>query len=403
MAIVIAPVVRVCGDGNRASTEGCDDSNLVDGDGCSASCQIEPGYVCPINYIRGTSVCKIPDIALVTVAPASRALSVEEGATVQLTIKRTGIERTCTEKPDRSCTAKDTSAINCGQPLDGDTACPDNTDSCVFTADPNGGTQGSCALTEQAACTASLDDDTDGTACSALLCTYRDATCGQPAEGETSCPDNTDRCVFNDNGSCDNVAASTQADCLALDPPGNWTPNSQGTCAITTQSACTAAMGEDADGSACNALKCAYNHGSLGAGSVRFSTMDGLAKLDYADYTFSFGTINFAENEVEQTITVATLEDTVWDEPDETFGVALSRPVNGLFGESSTTTSVITITNSPDQVCSGWPPEVPHHAINPCSVTEWRMPSSNNCVARGLCPDSQAMLAPHQPSCEFIC
>lgn len=33
---------QACGDGLRASWEGCDDGNAVDGDGCSAICQVEP-------------------------------------------------------------------------------------------------------------------------------------------------------------------------------------------------------------------------------------------------------------------------------------------------------------------------------------------------------------------------
>jgi cysteine-rich repeat protein len=41
----------VCGDGslnNQGSgTETCDDSNTTSGDGCDASCQVEPGYECP--------------------------------------------------------------------------------------------------------------------------------------------------------------------------------------------------------------------------------------------------------------------------------------------------------------------------------------------------------------------
>jgi len=32
----------VCGDGNKEGTEACDDSNSVDGDGCSAGCTLEP-------------------------------------------------------------------------------------------------------------------------------------------------------------------------------------------------------------------------------------------------------------------------------------------------------------------------------------------------------------------------
>ena len=36
-------------------------------------------------------------------------------------------------------------AISCSQPADGETVCPNNPESCFFTADPDGGTQGSCA------------------------------------------------------------------------------------------------------------------------------------------------------------------------------------------------------------------------------------------------------------------
>lgn len=74
--------------------------------------------------------------------------------------------------PPRTCTAKDAAVVTCAQPADGDTVCPDNVDDCVFTADPGGGTQGSCALTDQAACTAALGITVDGVACHALKCTY---------------------------------------------------------------------------------------------------------------------------------------------------------------------------------------------------------------------------------------
>jgi len=35
-----------CGNGVHASTEACDQGNLVNGDGCSSTCQIEPGWTC---------------------------------------------------------------------------------------------------------------------------------------------------------------------------------------------------------------------------------------------------------------------------------------------------------------------------------------------------------------------
>lgn len=36
-----------CGDGQVDADEGCDDDNASGGDGCSAECQIEPGWSCP--------------------------------------------------------------------------------------------------------------------------------------------------------------------------------------------------------------------------------------------------------------------------------------------------------------------------------------------------------------------
>ncbi|MFO0602026.1 MAG: DUF4215 domain-containing protein [Polyangiales bacterium] len=47
--------VLVCGGGLVAGTERCDDGNTTAGDGCSASCEVERGYVC-----RGDrSVCRV--------------------------------------------------------------------------------------------------------------------------------------------------------------------------------------------------------------------------------------------------------------------------------------------------------------------------------------------------------
>lgn len=54
----------LCGDGIWLTTpevtigfaEGCDDGNLVDGDGCNASCDVEAGCEC-MGEPRGTSTC----------------------------------------------------------------------------------------------------------------------------------------------------------------------------------------------------------------------------------------------------------------------------------------------------------------------------------------------------------
>lgn len=37
---------------------GCDDGNLLDGDGCSASCIVEPGYVCSGGTMDGPDFCR---------------------------------------------------------------------------------------------------------------------------------------------------------------------------------------------------------------------------------------------------------------------------------------------------------------------------------------------------------
>lgn len=82
-----------------------------------------------------------------------------------------------------------------------------------------------------------LDANTDGAACSALLCTYTTISCGQPTNGATNCPNNTDTCVFTP------------------DPSGG----SQRSCALTSQSDCDASLLLDAQSDACRALGCTYS------------------------------------------------------------------------------------------------------------------------------------------------
>ncbi|KTG07046.1 hypothetical protein cypCar_00016071 [Cyprinus carpio] len=52
-----------CGDGTLQGTEACDDGNLLDGDGCSKKCQVEPGFKChgrpSLCYVfEGDGVCE---------------------------------------------------------------------------------------------------------------------------------------------------------------------------------------------------------------------------------------------------------------------------------------------------------------------------------------------------------
>ena len=58
-AVVIKPVVYVCGDGVKGTAESCDDGNMEDGDGCSANCAVESGWVCT-SVVNQQSSCSIP-------------------------------------------------------------------------------------------------------------------------------------------------------------------------------------------------------------------------------------------------------------------------------------------------------------------------------------------------------
>ena len=56
-----------CGDGVVSDEEVCDDGDGDDGDGCSARCTIEPGFLCAAGE-NGTSLC-LPVGALVNEDP----------------------------------------------------------------------------------------------------------------------------------------------------------------------------------------------------------------------------------------------------------------------------------------------------------------------------------------------
>merc|ERR1719353_574697 len=43
--------VPLCGNGIRQGQEQCDDGNLVDGDGCSRLCLVEPSFACNLKQV----------------------------------------------------------------------------------------------------------------------------------------------------------------------------------------------------------------------------------------------------------------------------------------------------------------------------------------------------------------
>ncbi len=54
----------ICGSGYIDSGEQCDDGNTVSGDGCSAICQVETGYVCVREPSNCTVVEEGEDVAI---------------------------------------------------------------------------------------------------------------------------------------------------------------------------------------------------------------------------------------------------------------------------------------------------------------------------------------------------
>jgi len=60
-AVVSCSYSGVCGDGfRRHSHEACDDGNDVDGDGCSADCQVEDGWTCTGGGWNSKDTCQYP-------------------------------------------------------------------------------------------------------------------------------------------------------------------------------------------------------------------------------------------------------------------------------------------------------------------------------------------------------
>jgi TonB family protein len=76
------PADPVCGNGAREGGEQCDDGNARDGDGCSASCQIEPkpqkAWVIAPNVLQGL---RISGETAIHPSSATQALMLRDGAT----------------------------------------------------------------------------------------------------------------------------------------------------------------------------------------------------------------------------------------------------------------------------------------------------------------------------------
>eukprot|EP01022_Parablepharisma_sp_SALTPOND_P036471 TRINITY_DN994_c0_g1_i1.p1 TRINITY_DN994_c0_g1~~TRINITY_DN994_c0_g1_i1.p1 ORF type:complete len:617 (+),score=12.97 TRINITY_DN994_c0_g1_i1:1501-3351(+) len=65
---------EICGDGINLGAFECDDGNLLNGDGCSSECRVEPGFACRRN-IGGRSMCypNTPLVARLSIINSNKA------------------------------------------------------------------------------------------------------------------------------------------------------------------------------------------------------------------------------------------------------------------------------------------------------------------------------------------
>jgi fibro-slime domain-containing protein len=92
-----ACVAAQCGDGVVAGSEQCDDGNTVSGDGCSSTCQVEPGWQCPT-----------PDTKCIAKACGDGIIAGNEQCDDGNTTPGDGCSATCTLEPGFACVTRAT-------------------------------------------------------------------------------------------------------------------------------------------------------------------------------------------------------------------------------------------------------------------------------------------------------
>ncbi len=142
-------VAQTCGNGHIEGQEVCDDGNAADADGCSAGCQIETGYACVTNG-TGKSVCTKADVAICGDGRVSSGETCDDGNTLGVD----GCSATCTIETGYVCPTPGTACSKleyCGdgtvQTAKGET-CDD------ANAAPGDGCSGTCKVENGYACPA---------------------------------------------------------------------------------------------------------------------------------------------------------------------------------------------------------------------------------------------------------
>ena len=56
--------VEICGDGKNFGLVNCDDGNLIDDDGCSSDCEIEPDWICQRGSPTSADLCQVTPLII---------------------------------------------------------------------------------------------------------------------------------------------------------------------------------------------------------------------------------------------------------------------------------------------------------------------------------------------------
>lgn len=163
-----------CGDGVVQSSEQCDDGGTVDGDGCSSSCELEPGWDC---YDDGCVAAECGD----------GILAGDEACDDGNRLAGDGCNFSCRREPGYVCVTPGAPCreTQCGDgAVEGDESCDD------FNTSDNDGCSSSCALEAGYAC------DSPGMPC-------RATTCGDgKVEGLEQCDDGNTSAGDGCSGGC---------------------------------------------------------------------------------------------------------------------------------------------------------------------------------------------------------
>ena len=216
-----ASVEPKCGDSIVVGNEFCDDGNVVSGDGCSATCMIEDGYIC----VNGPTAGPCTPTGNVQTVCGDGTIAGDEDCDDSNTASGDGCSATCEVETGFTCVGEPSNcASNCGDgAITGSEACDDGNavdgDGCTACVIDSGY---SC-VNEPSECSSSCGDGTiagaevcddgnavDGDGCSSSCVVESGYDCvNEPSECTANCGDG----LITGSEACDDGNATDDDGC----------------------------------------------------------------------------------------------------------------------------------------------------------------------------------------------